>query len=499
MNCQHVEHLLPLLADGDPTALEQAERDALQQHLASCPKCPEELRLLRETISALAYLPELVPPPALREGVRRRVERRERWRLRRLWTLLAPGPGLRLAAAAASLLIVATSFLVFLSASERTEPWSSPERAAARSSSAPAAGSASADAPHPAAPPPVATRSPATTLAAAGPEAAEEAPADSLHDAAQPRQSAEALPAEALSAAAPPAAPTVPAPAAKSAPRPGAERSEPVASGSAGPDVAGPTRREDPAGVAQSAPGLLRGGAAEKPAAVDAEEAPVPGMAAPQAPVPAEAEQDDRDQAAAAGAEEGPIPGMTAPQASVPAEAERDDRYQGAAALPESKREVQKGASGAGAPGTAAALPEAKARRRDQAPAAARWIAVHVQPEPMAKGRQPRGRSKKDTDSGSPRLELTPGLPAALERDLAAFADGADTQRRLRLDIGLDQGGAPRFLRWPGELSGADARALSALAAHHRLEVLAGEAPDTPPAGEGMPAAASEPAARDEH
>ena len=49
-------------------ALDDDERAAFEEHLATCDRCAAELPAVRETAAALAYVPESVPPPDALRG-----------------------------------------------------------------------------------------------------------------------------------------------------------------------------------------------------------------------------------------------------------------------------------------------------------------------------------------------------------------------------------------------------------------------------------------------
>lgn len=69
MNCQEVRELLPLYAEGE---LDEGQRAAVAQHLASCGECRWRLALQQRLPRLLARLP--TPEPALEANVARRVE-----------------------------------------------------------------------------------------------------------------------------------------------------------------------------------------------------------------------------------------------------------------------------------------------------------------------------------------------------------------------------------------------------------------------------------------
>lgn len=70
MECTRTEDLLSSYLDGD---LPDREREGIVEHLRQCPRCAEEERALKETLSLLRNLPAETAPPGLLEGVRRRI------------------------------------------------------------------------------------------------------------------------------------------------------------------------------------------------------------------------------------------------------------------------------------------------------------------------------------------------------------------------------------------------------------------------------------------
>lgn len=62
--CEGTEHLLPSYLEED---LSPQERRDVRTHLESCPACRTLLALLEETALSLADMPELEPPPSLKE------------------------------------------------------------------------------------------------------------------------------------------------------------------------------------------------------------------------------------------------------------------------------------------------------------------------------------------------------------------------------------------------------------------------------------------------
>ena len=72
MECTRTEDLLSGYLDGD---LPEGEREGISAHLGQCPRCAEEERALKETLSLLRNLPAEKAPPGLLEGVLRRIDR----------------------------------------------------------------------------------------------------------------------------------------------------------------------------------------------------------------------------------------------------------------------------------------------------------------------------------------------------------------------------------------------------------------------------------------
>jgi hypothetical protein len=70
MECVRTEDILSAYLDGD---LPEREREEVTAHLRKCPRCAEEERALRETVSLLRTLPVEKAPPGLLAGVRRRI------------------------------------------------------------------------------------------------------------------------------------------------------------------------------------------------------------------------------------------------------------------------------------------------------------------------------------------------------------------------------------------------------------------------------------------
>jgi hypothetical protein len=70
MECARTEDILSAYLDGD---LPEGEREEVAEHLRQCPRCAEEERALRETVSLLRTLPVEKAPPGLLAGVRRRI------------------------------------------------------------------------------------------------------------------------------------------------------------------------------------------------------------------------------------------------------------------------------------------------------------------------------------------------------------------------------------------------------------------------------------------
>ncbi len=70
MECTRTEDILSAYLDGD---LPEGERKEVAEHLRQCPRCAEEERALRETVSLLRNLPVEKAPPGLLAGVRHRI------------------------------------------------------------------------------------------------------------------------------------------------------------------------------------------------------------------------------------------------------------------------------------------------------------------------------------------------------------------------------------------------------------------------------------------
>lgn len=70
MDCDRVLELLPGRLDA---TLEEPERTAVEAHLRECSRCAAEDEALKETLALLRNLPPVKAPPALLEGVRRRI------------------------------------------------------------------------------------------------------------------------------------------------------------------------------------------------------------------------------------------------------------------------------------------------------------------------------------------------------------------------------------------------------------------------------------------
>lgn len=70
MECTRTEDLLSGYLDGD---LPEREREGIAAHLGQCPRCAEEERALKETLTLLRSLPAEKAPPELLEGVLRRI------------------------------------------------------------------------------------------------------------------------------------------------------------------------------------------------------------------------------------------------------------------------------------------------------------------------------------------------------------------------------------------------------------------------------------------
>jgi len=70
MNCRKIKDLLSAYIDGQ---LNGAERRRVEQHLASCDDCSEELAMLRAAVAMVADLPEQELPDGFRAGLRARL------------------------------------------------------------------------------------------------------------------------------------------------------------------------------------------------------------------------------------------------------------------------------------------------------------------------------------------------------------------------------------------------------------------------------------------
>ena len=86
MNHTRAQELLSPFLEGD---LADAERVAVEAHLAGCAGCAEELGFLRDTVSRLRRLPAPEPPPFLETRVMARIEAGEA-RPSGFWRWLAP-------------------------------------------------------------------------------------------------------------------------------------------------------------------------------------------------------------------------------------------------------------------------------------------------------------------------------------------------------------------------------------------------------------------------
>jgi hypothetical protein len=77
MTCQELDERLDDWVDGTLAAEAAAEVEA---HLASCPRCQEQERRMRQLLAHAASLPRSVTPPRdLWPGIARRLERERRW------------------------------------------------------------------------------------------------------------------------------------------------------------------------------------------------------------------------------------------------------------------------------------------------------------------------------------------------------------------------------------------------------------------------------------
>lgn len=72
MKCADARELLSAYVDD---MLSDSERTALEEHLRICATCAHELAELRQTIAALATLPEVEPPAEFRQQLRQRLDR----------------------------------------------------------------------------------------------------------------------------------------------------------------------------------------------------------------------------------------------------------------------------------------------------------------------------------------------------------------------------------------------------------------------------------------
>lgn len=72
MNCDQIqEHLSEYLDD----RLDGGGRRAIEDHLASCPRCLPEVKLLSDAIKGVAGLPEMEPPPGFSDRVMTRIRK----------------------------------------------------------------------------------------------------------------------------------------------------------------------------------------------------------------------------------------------------------------------------------------------------------------------------------------------------------------------------------------------------------------------------------------
>ena len=70
----HPEELLAAYVDGTVAG---TERSRVEEHLAECGRCREEVTLATEARAAVGRLPEVTPPPGLSTAVRRELRRRQ--------------------------------------------------------------------------------------------------------------------------------------------------------------------------------------------------------------------------------------------------------------------------------------------------------------------------------------------------------------------------------------------------------------------------------------
>ncbi|HEV3144260.1 MAG TPA: zf-HC2 domain-containing protein [Gemmataceae bacterium] len=118
MQCSDARPLLPLHVYGDVAA---SERAALEEHLAECPACRQELaafRTLREQLSAVP-----VPSPVVDVGRILHVQMVRQQRRTRRWQLVA------LAAVAATVLVLLTRLEVEANGRQFVIRWGKPEPA----------------------------------------------------------------------------------------------------------------------------------------------------------------------------------------------------------------------------------------------------------------------------------------------------------------------------------------------------------------------------------
>jgi anti-sigma factor RsiW len=74
MDCSRVTELFSEYIDG---VLDGETRRKVEEHLAVCPSCAEELEALRSCVSALTSLDRVEAPVDFFEKVHERIERRE--------------------------------------------------------------------------------------------------------------------------------------------------------------------------------------------------------------------------------------------------------------------------------------------------------------------------------------------------------------------------------------------------------------------------------------
>jgi len=100
VSCERTESLLARIADG---ALPDADRDALERHLATCPDCRAALDGQRLVATVLRGRPAASPPPGLAARVADAIDRETDW----LGVVNWRGWSVRLAPVAGGLLLAA--------------------------------------------------------------------------------------------------------------------------------------------------------------------------------------------------------------------------------------------------------------------------------------------------------------------------------------------------------------------------------------------------------